>query len=55
MKFTHLGISHFRSIGETPVIIDLSKKITILVGQNDCGKSNVLRGLELSLRYKEER
>ncbi len=46
MKLTHLGVSHFRSIGETPVIIDLEKKITILVGQNDCGKSNVLRGLE---------
>lgn len=46
MKLTHLGISHFRSIGETPVIIDLDKKITILVGQNDCGKSNVLRGIQ---------
>ncbi|MBL9185268.1 MAG: AAA family ATPase [Verrucomicrobiaceae bacterium] len=42
MKLTHLGISHFRSIGETPVMIDLDKKITVLVGQNDCGKSNVL-------------
>lgn len=47
MKLTHLGISHFRSIGETPVMIDLSKKITVLVGQNDCGKSNVLRGVRL--------
>jgi predicted ATPase len=46
MKLTHLGISHFRSIGETPVMIDLEKKITILVGQNDCGKSNALRGIE---------
>ncbi|WP_294231085.1 AAA family ATPase [Prosthecobacter sp.] len=45
MKLTHLGISHFRSIGETPVMIDLTKKITVLVGQNDCGKSNVLRGI----------
>jgi predicted ATP-dependent endonuclease of OLD family len=47
MKLTHLGISHFRSIGETPVMIDLSKKITVLVGQNDCGKSNVLRGMDV--------
>lgn len=46
MKLTHLGISHFRSIGPEPVMIDLTKKITILVGQNDCGKSNVLRGVE---------
>lgn len=50
MKLTHLGISHFRSIGETPVMIDLTKKITVLVGQNDCGKSNVLRGMELLSR-----
>lgn len=46
MKLTHLGISQFRSIGSEPVMIDLTKKITILVGQNDCGKSNVLRGIE---------
>lgn len=51
MKLTHLGISHFRSIGETPVMIDLSKKITVLVGQNDCGKSNVLRGMELAWHH----
>ncbi len=46
MKLTYIGISQFRSIGSTPVMIDLSKKITLLVGQNDGGKSNVLRGLE---------
>lgn len=57
MKLTHLGISHFRSIGKKPVMIDLSKKITVLVGQNDCGKSNVLRGMELvcNLRDNEPR
>lgn len=48
MKLTHIGISQFRSIGEKPVMIDLSKKITVLVGQNDCGKSNVLRGLRVA-------
>ena len=46
MKLTHMGISHFRSIGAEPVMIDLSKKITVLVGQNDGGKSNVLRGVQ---------
>ncbi len=46
MKLTHLGVSHYRSIGEEPVTIDLSKKITVLVGANNCGKSNVLRALE---------
>jgi len=52
MKLTHFGISHFRSIGETPVMIDLSKKITVLVGQNDCGKSNVLRGIEIVSTFR---
>lgn len=47
MKLTHVGVSQYRSIGTEPVMIDLSKKITVLVGQNDCGKSNVLRGLSL--------
>lgn len=55
MKLTHLGISHFRSIGETPVMIDLSKKITVLVGQNDCGKSNVLRGAEIATSMHPKR
>lgn len=46
MKLTHIGISQFRSIGPVPVMIDLTKRITVLVGQNDCGKSNVLRGIK---------
>lgn len=46
MKLTHLGVSYYRSIGAEPVTIDLSKKITVLVGANNCGKSNVLRALK---------
>jgi len=46
MKLTHLGVKYYRSIGAEPVTIDLSKKITVLVGANNCGKSNVLRALE---------
>ena len=45
MKLTHVGISNFRSIGEEFVTIDLTKKINVLVGANNCGKSNVLRAL----------
>lgn len=44
MKITHWGISYFRSIGEKPVMLDLTKKINVLVGANNSGKSNVLRG-----------
>jgi recombinational DNA repair ATPase RecF len=46
MKLTHLGVSYYRSIGAELVTIDLSKKITVLVGANNCGKPNVLRVLE---------
>ncbi len=45
MKLTHVGISNFRSIGEEFVTINLTKKINVLVGANNCGKSNVLRAL----------
>ncbi|HEY4245527.1 MAG TPA: AAA family ATPase [Lacunisphaera sp.] len=45
MKLTHIGISNFRSIGEEFVTIDLTKKINVLVGANNSGKSNVLRAL----------
>ena len=45
MKLTHLGISYYRSIGEEPVTLDLTKKLNVLVGANNCGKSNVLRAL----------
>lgn len=46
MKLTHIGISNFRSIGEELLTIDLTKKINVFVGANNCGKSNVLRALE---------
>ena len=46
MKITHWGISYFRSIGENPVMLDLTKKINVLVGANNAGKSNVLTALE---------
>jgi len=46
MKLTQIGISNFRSIGAEFVTIDLTKKLNVLVGANNCGKSNVLRALE---------
>lgn len=63
MKLTHVGISRFRGIGEEFVTIDLTKKINVLVGANNCGKSNVLRALcsfgitgeeELDRHYRSE-
>lgn len=46
MKLTHIGINNFRSIGAEFVTLDLTKKINVLVGANNCGKSNVLRAFE---------
>jgi len=46
MKLTHLGISYYRSIGEEPVTLDLTKKLNVLIGANNCGKSNVLTILQ---------
>ncbi len=45
MKLARLGIANFRSIGEDPVIIDLTKRATILSGPNNSGKSSVLAAL----------
>jgi len=55
MKLTSVGISNFRSIGEQFVTIDLTKKINVLVGANNCGKSNVLSALRSFgvKRYRE--
>lgn len=46
MKLTGIGFANFRSIGEEPVWLDLSKKINILIGANNSGKSNVFRALQ---------
>jgi len=49
MKLLSIGIANYRSFGETPVMIDLSRRVTVLIGANNSGKSNVLAGLvELS-------
>jgi predicted ATP-dependent endonuclease of OLD family len=39
MKLTHVGIRNFRSIGEDFATIDVTKKINVLVGANNFGKS----------------
>lgn len=42
MKLLRIGIANYRSLGETPVIVDLSRRVTVLIGANNSGKSNVL-------------
>lgn len=45
MKLVGIGITNFRSIGSSPVYIDLEKKVSILIGANNSGKSNVIKAL----------
>lgn len=47
MKLARLGIANFRSIGNEPIFIDLTKRATILVGSNNSGKSGVLEALQI--------
>ena len=42
MKLLRIGVANFRSIGAQPVMIDLQKRINLLIGANNSGKSNVL-------------
>ena len=42
MKLARIGFAFFRSIGEAPALIDLRKRVTLIIGANNSGKSNVL-------------
>jgi hypothetical protein len=46
MRLSGVGIRNFRSIGNDPVFIDLDKKVNVLIGANNCGKSNVIKALD---------
>ncbi len=45
MRLTAIGIRNFRSIGAHPVLVDLERKVNVLIGPNNSGKSNVIRAL----------
>lgn len=45
MKLIRAGFAFYRSIGEEPIVIDLRKRITLVIGANNSGKSNVLAGV----------
>lgn len=46
MKIQGFGIKNYRSFNEDGVILDNLKKINVIIGKNNCGKSNVLRFLQ---------
>lgn len=51
MKLLKARISSFRSIAEAALVVD--PKVTVLVGPNEGGKTNILRALESVGREKE--
>jgi energy-coupling factor transporter ATP-binding protein EcfA2 len=46
MKLVGIELRNFRSIGENPVRLERLAKCNVLVGQNNSGKSNILRAIE---------
>src|SRR5687768_14914616 len=50
-----IGISNFRSFDGEGVILDGLGKINVLIGKNNCGKSNVLRFLRRLTRLDDHR
>ena len=46
MKFIGIELRNYRSIGDKPVSLTPLKKCNILIGQNNAGKSNVLKALK---------
>jgi len=53
MKLTGIELQNFRSIGAEPVVLKPLRKCNILVGQNNTGKSNVIRAIQrISDRYQ---
>jgi putative ATP-dependent endonuclease of the OLD family len=46
MKLRGISFRNFRSIGVSGVVLDPWKKVNILVGRNNAGKSNVIRAMQ---------
>ncbi len=49
-----LEIENYRSFGTNRQSIKLGKRVTVLIGPNNSGKSNVLRALRLALQTKAQ-
>lgn len=39
-------LQYFKNIGSTPITIDLQHKLTVIIGQNNAGKSNIIEYLD---------
>lgn len=55
MRLAGIELRNFRSIGDDPVVLTPWRKCNILIGQNNAGKSNVIRAVQrISDRLKGE-
>lgn len=48
IKPKSIRIKNYKSVGEEPIEVELGKRITILIGLNNSGKSNLIRAMELA-------
>jgi hypothetical protein len=55
MKLLRVGFANFRSIGPEPVILDLTKRVNLLIGANNSGKSNVLAAMRAIASHSKVR
>ncbi len=53
MKIRKIALSYYRSIGAQPIIIDFTKTVSVLIGKNNSGKSNIIDFLHLASQYAE--
>jgi hypothetical protein len=51
MRIVAIGFSNYRSVGSLPIIVNLDKRVNLLIGANNSGKSNVL---DLLRRLKKD-
>jgi len=49
-----VGMSNFRSVGENLPEIDLGRKVTVFIGLNNSGKSNLLKAIESLLQSEAQ-
>ncbi len=55
MKLTSIGVGNYRSIGANLAPIDLVKKINVLIGPNNSGKSNIFSALEYFTKMSQRK